>query len=211
MRGRLPSQSGRVRHSSCGGRSGAHAAAISTLTRMIAPVLRACMSSTCAISSRCPLHGEINGLAAGHTERAARLRQQIDQPQAYRRRGRQRGIASEQLEGERLQSITHQDRRRLVVGFVAGRPATAQIVVIHRRQVIVHERIHVDSSTAQAAASTSSSLRPKVRAVANITRAACACRRRGRCSASLRAGEPGTWGAGRRSSKARSMRARQDS
>src|SRR5271165_1246559 len=39
---------------SSGSRGGAHSAAISTLARITAPVLRACMSSTCPISSRVP-------------------------------------------------------------------------------------------------------------------------------------------------------------
>ena len=53
--GRRRWQSGRARRSSRASRGGTQAAAISTLARITAPVLRACMSSTCAMSSCLPL------------------------------------------------------------------------------------------------------------------------------------------------------------
>ena len=37
--------------------------------------------------------------------------------------------------------LSVQDRRRLVEGAVDGRPAAAQVVVVHRRQVVVDQRI----------------------------------------------------------------------
>ena len=40
--------------------------------------------------------------------------------------------------------IAGQDRRRLVERLVAGRPAAAQVVVVHRRQVVVDQRVGVD-------------------------------------------------------------------
>ena len=54
---------------------------------------------------------------------------------------RQRRIAGEQLKGQGLQRVAHQDGRRLVIGFVAGRTAAAQIVVVHGGQIVVHQRI----------------------------------------------------------------------
>ena len=89
------------------------------------------------------LHCQIDCLAPGHAKRAARLGQQLDQSQTHGRRGRQCRIACQQLEGQRLQGVAHQNRRGLIVGLVTRRPAAAQIVVIHCRQIIVHERIDV--------------------------------------------------------------------
>jgi len=52
--------------------------------------------------------------------------------------------AGEGFEGERLEGITAEDGRGLVKGPVARRPTTAEVVVVHRRQVIVHERVGVN-------------------------------------------------------------------
>ena len=41
------------------------------------------------------------------------------------------------------QPVAGQDRRRLVERLVAGRPAAPQVVVVHRRQVVVDQRIGV--------------------------------------------------------------------
>ena len=49
----------------------------------------------------------------------------------------------QQLEGEREQRVTGQDRGPLVEGLVDGRPAAAEIVVVHGRQVVVNQRIAV--------------------------------------------------------------------
>ena len=95
------------------------------------------------MSSCVPLHRQIDRLAAGHAEGADGLRQHVDQPQADGGRGGQLRIARQQLKRQRLQRIAHQQRRRLIIGLVAGRPAAPQIVVVHRRQVIVHQRVHV--------------------------------------------------------------------
>ena len=49
--------------------------------------------------------------------------------------------ARQHVEGEGEQAVAGQDRGRLVEGLVRGRPAAAQVVVVHRRQVVVHQRI----------------------------------------------------------------------
>ena len=95
------------------------------------------------MSSCLPCDGQIDRLAAGHAESAAGLRQHVDQPQTDRRCGRQRRIARQQLKGQRLQGIAHQHRGGLIERLVTGRPAAAQIIVIHRRQIVVHQRIDV--------------------------------------------------------------------
>ena len=51
---------------------------------------------------------------------------------------------AEHLEGQRQQGVAGQDRRRLAEHLVAGRPAAAQVVVVHRRQVVVDQRVGVD-------------------------------------------------------------------
>ena len=50
-------------------------------------------------------------------------------------------IARQQVEREGQQAVAGQDRRRLVERLVGGRLAAAQIVIVHRRQVVVHQRI----------------------------------------------------------------------
>ena len=55
---------------------------MSTLTRINAPVLRACMSSTWLMSSRRPCGGKIDRLTTRHAEGSARLPQHLDQPQS---------------------------------------------------------------------------------------------------------------------------------
>ena len=52
--------------------------------------------------------------------------------------------ADEGLEGKGLEGIAAEDGRRLVVRPVAGGATTAEIVVIHRRQVVMNERVGVD-------------------------------------------------------------------
>ena len=48
------------------------------------------------------------------------------------------------VEGEREQRVAGQDRGRLVEGLVHRRPPAPQIVVVHGRQVVVHQRITMD-------------------------------------------------------------------
>ena len=47
------------------------------------------------------------------------------------------------VERKRQQAVAGQDRGRLVERLVGGRPAPPQVVVVHRRQVVVHQRIAV--------------------------------------------------------------------
>ena len=51
------------------------------------------------------LSSQVYGLTPYHAERPARLGQQIDQPQSYRRSGRQPRVTGEQLKRERLQKM----------------------------------------------------------------------------------------------------------
>ena len=49
------------------------------------------------------------------------------------------------VEGERQKPVTREDRGRVVEGLVHGRLATPQLVVVHGRQVVVHQRIAMDA------------------------------------------------------------------
>ena len=49
------------------------------------------------------------------------------------------------LEGGGLQGVAGQDRGGLVIGLVHRRPAAAQVVVVHARQVVVDQAVGVDA------------------------------------------------------------------
>ena len=53
-------------------------------------------------------------------------------------------IGGEHLERERLQRVAGEDRGRLVELPVRRGAAAPQIVVVHRRQIVVHERVGVN-------------------------------------------------------------------
>ncbi len=90
------------------------------------------------------LHGfEIDGLAAGHAARADRVSQHAQHLDA-RGCGNGRGSVCENFEGTGLQRVAHEDGRRFIEGAMAGGTSTAQIVVVHRRQVVVHQAVDVD-------------------------------------------------------------------
>ena len=88
--------------------------------------------------------GEIEHLAADHAAdpRCARQRPRQQQPH---RRVVVDFVSADDVEGERQQSVPGQDRGRIVGLLVQGRPAAAQIAVVHRRQIIVNQRITVDA------------------------------------------------------------------
>ena len=65
---------------------------------------------------------------------------------AARRSARERRrLVGDDVEGKRQQAVAGKDGGRLVEGLVHGRLAAAQIVVVHRRQVVMDERIAVDA------------------------------------------------------------------
>ncbi len=91
-----------------------------------------------------PLDGQVDRLATRHALRAAGFRQRADNGQALRRVRRHRPVLSEDLEGQDLERIAGEDRGRLVESLVAGRPTPAQVVIVHRRQIVMDERIGMD-------------------------------------------------------------------
>ena len=60
-------------------------------------------------------------------------------------------LVRHETEGEGQQAVARQDRRRLVKGPVDGRPAAPEIVVVHRRQIVMDERVAVDALEREAA------------------------------------------------------------
>ena len=48
---------------------------------------------------------------------------------------------AQHVEGEGEQPVAGEDRGGLVEFLVRGRPAAAEVVVVHRRQVVVHQRV----------------------------------------------------------------------
>ena len=80
----------------------------------------------------------IIGLPADHIARARRRGQNC----ATRcGRGGRLHLVGQHLKGQRQQGIAGQDRERFVEGLVTGGPATPQVVVVHRRQIVVDQRI----------------------------------------------------------------------
>ena len=49
------------------------------------------------------------------------------------------------LEGDGLERVAYENGGRLVIGLVHGRAAAADVVVVHRGQVVVHEAVGVDA------------------------------------------------------------------
>ena len=82
-------------------------------------------------------------MAPGHPRRAGSAGEVEHQFGADERVGVRR-LVGEDLERERVQRVAGQDRGRLVERLVNGRLAAAQIVIVHRRQVVVDQRIDVD-------------------------------------------------------------------
>jgi hypothetical protein len=54
------------------------------------------------------------------------------------------GVVSEDRERERLQGVTDENRSGLVERTVASRASSAEVIVVHGRQVVMHEAIDVD-------------------------------------------------------------------
>src|ERR1700732_3251696 len=54
-------------------------------------------------------------------------------------------VAGDDVEGERQQPIAGQDRSGVIGLLVQGGPAAAQVAVVHRRQIVMNERIAVDA------------------------------------------------------------------
>jgi len=85
--------------------------------------------------------GQIQGLPACHAGGTAGMRKQLNHAHAHLGRCRNRGVGGENLESQHLQSVADQNSGGLIEGFVAGGPPAAQIIIVHRGQIVVHQRV----------------------------------------------------------------------
>ena len=86
---------------------------------------------------------EVDRLAARHAARAASPRQELQHRELVLRILGE-GVLGEELEGEALQRISGEERRRLVELDVARGLAPAQRIVVHARQIVVDQRVRMD-------------------------------------------------------------------
>ena len=54
------------------------------------------------------------------------------------------GFLGKHLERESLQSVACQDGCRFIEGAMCGRFATAEVIIVHGRQVVMHQRVGVE-------------------------------------------------------------------
>ena len=90
--------------------------------------------------------GEVQGLAAHHAGRARRLGDAGRGAELPRLEPRRRmGLAAgQQREGLGQQGVSGEDGEALAEHHVRGGASSPQGVVVHRRQIVVHERVGVD-------------------------------------------------------------------
>ena len=86
---------------------------------------------------------EVECLAARHAAQP-RSQRQMTHELAAQRRIVMGGRVGENIERIGEQAVAGEDRGRLVIGLVDRGTSAPQIVVVHRRQVIVHQRIAMD-------------------------------------------------------------------
>ena len=117
----------------------------STLNRNSAPVFIACRRAIASVESGdAALGGDVEHLAAHHAgEAAARAR---PAQSAARISAFASVSGSARISKASVCSASREDRGRLVEGAMGGRPAAPQIVVVHRRQIVVDQRIGVQHS-----------------------------------------------------------------
>ncbi len=85
---------------------------------------------------------EVEGLAADHAAGAGGAgKRQHEGRAAFGRQHRR--VVGDNVEGERQQRVAGKDRGRFVEGLVHRRLAATQVVVVHRRQVVMDQRIAV--------------------------------------------------------------------
>ena len=84
--------------------------------------------------------GEIEHLPADHAAQSGGARQRHHQFDAHV--GARMGFRPRQkIEREGEQAVAGEDGGRFVELLVRGRPAAPQIVIVHRRQVVMHQRV----------------------------------------------------------------------
>ena len=114
--------------------------------RSSAPVFIACNMRTSLgavlLRAEAALRGEVEHLAAGHAAEAGGAGERADKLDADGGIGM--GFRPRQdIEGESEQPVAGQDRGRLVEFPVRGGLAAPQFVIVHGRQVVMHQRVAV--------------------------------------------------------------------
>jgi hypothetical protein len=89
-----------------------------------------------------PDRGDVEILAAHHPVDPGRRRQRADRGQHVG--GLARLMGQQMPEGLGIEPVAGEDRNVLAESHVIRRPAPAHVVVVHRRQVVVDERVRVD-------------------------------------------------------------------
>jgi hypothetical protein len=91
-----------------------------------------------------PFAGQIQHLPTRHAADAGGARQRTGQGQPHGRLA-MNFVAGDDVESNRKQRVAREDCGRIIVSFVQGRPAAAQVAVVHRRQIVMDQRITVDA------------------------------------------------------------------
>ena len=144
-RGRRSSRSGRAARARPASSSRRSARRATTAARISAPVLWMCMNSSSGSVSGLPTARQVDRLAAGHAARAAGDRERCFSISSCAAR-----VVGEPLfapaswNASDCSASPDEQRGGLVELDVARRLAAAQHVVVHARQVVVHQRIGVD-------------------------------------------------------------------
>ena len=84
---------------------------------------------------------QVVSLAAHQRHRSSRAGQRRTTGRGNRRRV---NVFGKHFEGHRQQRVAGQDRHAFSVNLVIRRPAAAQIIIVHGRQVVMNERIRVN-------------------------------------------------------------------
>ena len=193
--------------------------------RISAPVLRACMRAQAVgvEGERVPrrLAGglQVDRLAADHAGGAGGLADDARCTRSLRAADVgivRRRLARQQRERLGLQAVAGEDRDAVAVDDVQRRPSAPQRVVVHRRQIVVDERVGVDQLERAGGrqrrvarrGGAADRVRDRVGGGERRASAAAACRRRTGCSASPRRRAPGRPAATADSARARRRRAR---
>ena len=94
-----------------------------------------------AVGVELSARGDVAVLAADHPAHAGRLRELASARECWRARPL---VVAEEADRLGEEAVAGEDRDVLAVDDVRRRPAAAQLVVVHRRQVVVDQRVGVD-------------------------------------------------------------------
>ena len=132
---------------------------------------------------------EVDGLPTGHAARADGVGENAQHLEPRSWRESLAGAVRQHFEGTRLQCIADENRGGFVERTMAGGSAAAQIVVVHRGQIVVHQAVDVNEfDRGRRAHRASRATHRALRRWHTPVPDARACRRPACCSAWLRAG-----------------------